>query len=135
MAGYVRDHMNQKFYPFAIGLLGLLFFLPAFSSDSSDRSSELKDQLTVFFISTTFELDRKSFDDVFSKLDPNKKYRLQGYACSNGEKSKEYLLAEAERRAEMVGNLLQKKGFPPEHLTTIAYDHHSECKVILIAIE
>ena len=127
--------MNQKFYPIFIALLGLLNFLSAPSVYPSDRSSESKDELAVYFISSTFEIDRESFDDVYIKLDRNKNYLLQGYVCSNREKSKEDLLAEAERRAEIVGNLLKKKGFPSNNLTTIAYDHHSECKVILIAIK
>ena len=119
----------------SIALLGLLYFISAFSVYASDRSPESKNELSIFFKSTTFEIDRKSFDDVYIKLDPDKNYLLQGYSCSNNEKSKEDLLTEAEKRAEIVKNLLQKKGFPSNNLTTIAYDHHSECKVILIAIE
>ena len=129
--------MNYKFYFISAALLCLMYFPLALSVHADDRSSESKNELVVYFKSTTFEIDPKSIDNILKKLNQSKSYLIQGYACSNGKKTEAQFLglAEAERRAGIVRKLLIKKGFPSNKLTTTAYDYNSECKVILIAIE
>lgn len=127
--------MNQKIKSIWIVLFGLFSFLSALSVHADESSLEPKNELVVYFKSKTFDVDQKSIDDIIEKMDPRQTYRIQGYACSNDEKTQEYLLLEAERRAGIVRNLLIQKGFPSNKLCSIAYDHNSECKVILKAIE
>lgn len=127
--------MNQKINSILIALVVLLFFISATGDYADDSSSESKDELGVFFKSTTFEIDDKSIDDIFHKLDLGKSYVIQGYACSSGDKTDEYLLEEAEKRTEIVRKILIKKGISSNKLTTIAYDYSSKCKVILKAKE
>jgi len=127
--------MNQKNNYIFILLLSLLSSLLAFSGHADDRASKPKNELVVYFKSKTFDVDQKSIDDIIEKMDPRQNYRIQGYACSNDEKTQEYLLLEAERRAGIVRKLLIQKGFPPNNLSSIAYDHNSECKVILKALQ
>jgi outer membrane protein OmpA-like peptidoglycan-associated protein len=129
------DNMNQKIHSISIALLVLIFFYFVFGIRAEDRMPESKNELVVYFKSTTFEIEQKSIDEILNKLDASKSYLIQGYACSNGEKTQEYLLAEAERRAEIVLNLLIKKGFPSKNLMTTSYDHSSECRVILTPIK
>ena len=127
--------MNHKTISISISLLCLLYFSFALSAYGDYRSSESKNELVVYYKSTTFEIDPKSIDNILEELNPSKSYRIQGYACSNGKKTEEQFLAEAERRAGIVRDLLIQKGFSKEHLTTTAYAYSSECKVILIAME
>jgi outer membrane protein OmpA-like peptidoglycan-associated protein len=127
--------MNQKINSILIALVALSYFISAIDVYAEDRSPESKEKYVIYFKSSTFEIDDKTIDDIFLKLDQGKKYLIQGYACSSGEKREEYLLAEAEKRAEIVREYLIKRGFSSNKLSTIAYDHNSECIVILKAIE
>ena len=127
--------MNQRLHFTSITLLGLLYFISAVSIYASDRSSGPKSELVVYFNSTTFKIDPKCIDEIYIKLDQHKHYRIQGYGCSNNNQSEESSLAEAERRAGIVRDLLAKKGFPLNQLATIGYEHSSECKVILITVD
>jgi len=130
---YVLDIMNRIFYFILIVCLGLFSYITDIRAD--DRTSESKNELVVYFKSATFEIDQRSFNNLFKKLDPNNYYLIKGYSCSRDKRSKDYLLAEAERRAEIVRKYLIKKGFPANKLTTTVYDHGIECKAILVSLD
>ena len=104
-------------------------------SNKSENQLKLKNNLVVYFKSGTFEIEQRSLNNLFNKLDPSMFYIIQGYSCSNSRGSEEELLSEADNRAEIVKEHLIRKGFPENKLTTIAYDHSSECKVTLIVVE
>jgi outer membrane protein OmpA-like peptidoglycan-associated protein len=129
------ENMKQKVISLSIAVFGLLYFFLAINVQADDKSWEAKNELVVYFKSNTFELDQKSVEDIIEKMDPGKNYRVEGYACSNGDKTQEYLPSEAERRSGIVRKYLIEKGFPSNNLSIIAYDYNSECKVILKAIE
>jgi hypothetical protein len=126
--------MNQKTNSILIALVPLLCFIPAIGVSTDDRSPEPQKELVIYFISTTFEIDDKSIEEIYRKIDQGKSYLIQGYSCSSGDKAEEDLLAEAEKRAEIVREYLISKGVSPSNLSTIANDHSSECMVILKAI-
>jgi outer membrane protein OmpA-like peptidoglycan-associated protein len=91
-----------------------------------------KNDLVVYFKLGTFEIDQRSLNDMFKKLDQSLLYMIQGYSCSSDKGSKKELLLKAEKRAEIVKEHLIRKGFPANKLNIIAYDKSSKCKVTLI---
>lgn len=135
-SGVMSEMMNEKInsiYFFA--LVPLLYFISVLGVHADDRSPESTKELVIYFKSSTFEIDDKSIDDIFLKLDQGKSYLIQGYACSSDENPKEYLLEEAEKRAEIVRKYLISKGISSNNLSTITYEHGSKCMVVLKAIE
>jgi hypothetical protein len=102
--------------------------------------------MELFFLSLTsdiyaedrnlgVEIDQRSFNNLFNKLDQSSFYMIQGYSCSSDRGSKKELLLKAEKRAEIVKEHLIRKGFPANKLNIIAYDKSSKCKVTLINLE
>ncbi len=127
--------MNQKFCIISILIIELFCFSLVADIYAKDRHLDSKNDLVVYFKSGTFEIEQRSLNNLFSKLDPSMFYIIQGYSCSNSRGSKEELLSKAGKRAKIVKEHLIMKGFPSNTLTTIAYDHSSECKVTLIKEE
>jgi outer membrane protein OmpA-like peptidoglycan-associated protein len=113
-----------------------LFFL-SLTSDiyAEDSDLDAKNNLVVYFILGTFEIEQRSFNNLFNKLDQSLYYMIQGYSCSSDRGSKKDLLLKAEKRAEIVKERLIRKGFPANKLNIIAYDKSSKCKVTLINLE
>jgi outer membrane protein OmpA-like peptidoglycan-associated protein len=113
-----------------------LFFL-SFASIiyAEDRDLDAKNDLVVYFILGTFEIEQRSLNNLFNKLDQSLLYMIQGYSCPSDKGSKKEMLLKAEKRAEIVKEHLIRKGFPANKLNIIAYDKSSKCKVILINLE
>lgn len=124
--------MNQKFYIIPVLIIELFCLSLATDIYAKDKYLDSKNDLVVYFKSGTFEIEQKSLNNLFSKLDSGMFYIIQGYSCSSDIGSKEELLSEAHKRAEIVKEHLIRKGFPANKLSTAAYDHSSECKVTLI---
>jgi len=114
----------------------VLFFL-SLTSDiyAEDRNLDAKNDLVVYFKLGTFEIEQRSFNNLFNKLDQSSLYLIQGYSCSSDRGSKKELLLKAEKRAEIVKKHLIRKGFPANKLNIIAYDKSNKCKVTLINLE
>ncbi len=132
---YVSDNMIQKFYIISILIIELFCFSLVADIYAKDRHSDSKNDLVVYFKSGTFEIEQRSLNNLFNKLDPSMFYTIRGYSCSGDRGSKEELLSEADKRAEIVMEHLIRKGFSANKLTTIAYDHSTECKVTLSIVE
>lgn len=127
--------MNQKFYIISILIIELFCLSLVTDIYAKDKYLGSKNDLVVYFKSGTFEIEQRSLNYVFSKLDPSMPYMIEGYSCSGDRGSKEELLSEADKRAKIAKEHLIRKGFPANMLTIVAYGHSSECKVTLIKEE
>ena len=131
----VFNNMTQRFCIISIIIIELFCLSLAVEVYAKDKHLDSSNDLVVYFKFGTFEIEQGSLNDLFSKLDPSMFHKIQGYSCSSDKGSKEELLSEADKRAEIVKEHLIRKDFSANKLTTIAYDHSSECKVTLIIVE
>lgn len=91
--------------------------------------------IIINFEAGKFDVSDKDLTALLNKLNKSKKYRILGYSCKEDNGSDVEQLADAERRAEAIENILIDNGFSQKNITTIAYDESSECKAVVIEID